>query len=195
MKPIATTKWSGEVSAELETLFRTCEITDPFRFEWAAARARLGREKYIALGAALGGIPWWFCACVHMLECSFRWDRHWHNGDPLTARTRQVPAGRPRHGQPPFTWLQSARDALTMPGKAFDEVTDWSLPHALWLLEGYNGYGYRLHRGIHSPYLWSGTNHYTKGKYVADGKYDSQAVSKQAGCAGLIKILLGDKAS
>jgi lysozyme family protein len=186
-----TKDWNEEVRAELDLLYRTAQITDPARFEWAAARARLGRETYISLGAMLGGIPWWFCACIHMLECGFSWKKHWHNGDPLTARTVQVPAGRPRVGNPPFPWLASARDALTMPGKAFDEVDDWSLPHALWLLEGFNGRGYRLYRGIHSPYLWAGTSHYTKGKYVADGKWNSEAVSKQAGCAGLIKILIG----
>jgi lysozyme family protein len=184
-------KWNEEIRVELDLLFRTAVITDPLRFESAAARARLGREKYIALGARLGGIPWWFLACIHELECSGRWDRHWHNGDPLTARTVQVPMGRPRKGQPPFGWLESAEDALTMPGKEFDQVGDWSIPHALWLLEGYNGRGYRMYRGIHSPYLWAGTNHYTKGKYVADGKYSTEAVSKQAGSAGLIKILLG----
>lgn len=190
IRPTKTKSWNEEVRVELDLLYRTAQITDAGRFEWALARARSGRDRYESIGEDLGGIPWWFCASVHMLECSFSWTKHWHNGDPLTARTRRVPAGRPRKGKAPFTWLESAHDALTMPGKAFDRVEDWSIPHALWLLEGFNGFGYRLYRGIHSPYLWAGTNHYTRGKYVSDGRYSATAVSKQAGCAGLIKRLL-----
>jgi lysozyme family protein len=189
IKVTKTSTWSELVKTELDLLYRTAVVTEPLRFEPVAARARLGREKYLALGSRLGGIPWWFLACVHNMECGMNWERHWHNGDPLTARTVNVPAGRPKRGEPPFSWLASAEDALRM--KKLDEVLDWSMPHALWLLEKYNGHGYRLYRGIHSPYLWAGTNHYKAGKYTSDGKYDAAAVSKQAGCAGLIKILTG----
>jgi len=35
---------------------------------------------------------------------------HLHNGDPLTARTVNVPKGRPKTGQPPFAWGISAKD-------------------------------------------------------------------------------------
>jgi lysozyme family protein len=191
MSTIRITKskaFNEEVRVELDLLYKTCRITDPARFDWAAARARLGRAKYDQLSKELG-IPWWFLACVHMMECGFSWEKHWHNGDPLTARTVLIPRGRPRNGQPPFGWWESAVDALTMPGKEFDKVKDWSMPHALWLLEKFNGHGYRLYRGIHTPYIWAGTNHYTRGKYVKDGVYSSTAVSKQAGCAGLIRIL------
>ena len=43
--------------------------------------------------------------------------------------------------------------------------------------------------GINSPYLWSYFNHYTKGKFVADHKYDPNAVSKQCGTAVMLKAL------
>lgn len=187
--PLATTTWSEAVRGELSALLATCVITDPARFRGARTISLANRARYEALGRSLGGIPWWFIAAIHGLESSFLFTRHLHNGDPLTARTRQVPAGRPPTGEPPFTWEQSGRDALTMPGKAYDRVTDWSPAHALWLLENYNGLGYRLYRGIQSPYLWAGTNHYTAGKYVADGKWDGAAVSKQAGAAGLLLTL------
>ena len=65
---------------------------------------------------------------------------HLHNGDPLQARTVHVPSGRPVVGSPPFTWRQSALDALTL--KGFHEVGDWSVPHMLYLLEKYNGTAY-----------------------------------------------------
>jgi lysozyme family protein len=99
----------------------------------------------------------------------------------------QVPAGRPPHGNPPFTWEASAQDAVRY--QKLTKITDWSLAHALYLLEGYNGYGY-LYHGRNSPYLWSFSNHYTKGLYVSDGKYDPEAVCRQAGSACVLKRMV-----
>jgi lysozyme family protein len=70
-----------------------------------------------------------------------------------------------------------------------DQVTDWSVPHMLYLLEGYNGFGYRR-RGLPTPYLWSFSNNYEKGKFVADGHYDPEAVSKQCGAALMLKAIM-----
>ena len=187
IKITKTISWNEEVRVELDLLWRTMEITDAGRFVLSRAKALNGRGFYEKLGESMG-IPWWFIACIHGMECGFNFSLHLHNGDSLQRRTRRVPAGRPVEGDPPFTWMESARDALGM--KGLDRVQDWSMPHALWLLEVYNGLGYRLYRRMPSPYLWAGTNHYTAGKYVSDGKYDATAVSKQAGCAGLIKTIL-----
>jgi lysozyme family protein len=141
--------------------------------------------------AAGGSIPWWFVALIHNMECSLSFKKHLHNGDPLTARTRLVPAGRPASGSPPFTFLESAVDALTMPGKAYHLETDWTIPAVLFKLEGFNGFGYRkFHPSVKSPYLWSGSNHYTRGKYVADGVWSDKAVSKQLGSAVLLRALV-----
>lgn len=145
-----------------------------------------GRALYEEVGAALGGIPWEFIGIIHGMECGFNFAGHLHNGDPLTARTVQVPAGRPKSGQPPFTWRESAADALTM--KGFHQVTDWSVPRMLYLLEKYNGFGYRM-RAVPTPYLWSFSNLYEKGKFVADGKYDPDKVSKQCGAAVMLKAV------
>jgi lysozyme family protein len=57
-------------------------------------------------------------------------------------------------------------------------------------LEGFNGYGYSLYRNINSPYLWSGSNNYTAGKYIADNVYSKTAVSSQIGIALLLKNIL-----
>ncbi len=133
-----------------------------------------------------GRIPWYFIACVHYLECGFSFNKHLHNGDPLTALTRQVPAGRPKvNHPPPFTFEESAIDALKLMG--FDKVTSWKLPFILRKLEAYNGFGYFKFHSMNSPYLWSYSNQYTKGKYVADGKFDSEAVSAQCGSAVILK--------
>lgn len=120
------------------------------------------------------------------LEGSFNFKGHLHNGDPLTARTAQVPKGRPKKWNPPSDWESSAVDALTMKGYA--SQTDWSLERALYRFESYNGWGYRG-IDIGSPYLWSFSKHYTKGKYVKDGKYDPSAISKQCGATVMLKAL------
>ncbi|XUM22232.1 hypothetical protein ACRAVF_00975 [Bradyrhizobium oligotrophicum S58] len=62
------------------------------------------------------------------------------------------------------------------------------------LLEQYNGLGY-ARRGVPSPYVWAGTDQYRAGKYVRDGVYDSQAVDRQPGCAGLLKTMMEIDAS
>lgn len=73
--------------------------------------------------------------------------------------------------------------------KGYDKVSDWSVPHMLYLWEKYNGMGYRAQR-VPSPYLWSFSTIYTSGKYVADGKFDRAAVSRQCGAALTLKTLL-----
>jgi hypothetical protein len=120
------------------------------------------------------------------MEASLVFTAHLHNGDPLTARTIHVPSGRPLTGQPPFTWEESATDALSFSHKA--EWHDWSIPGILYQLEAYNGFGYRTrHPGVLTPYLWSYSNHYVSGKYVADGTFSASAVSHQCGAAVLLR--------
>lgn len=129
------------------------------------------------------GVPWWVVGIIHSLEGG-GFSAHLHNGDPLTARTTHVPANRPLAGSPPFTWEESARDAIAMRG--WNAQTDWSLPGTLYQLEKYNGWGYRP-LGIPTPYLWSMTNHYNRGKFTSDGRFDPNAVSAQAGAAAILR--------
>ncbi len=136
----------------------------------------------------LTGVPWFAVAAIHSLEASGNFTRHLHNGDPLTARTVHVPAGRPPSGNPPFRWEDSAADALAL--KNLHHVTDWSIERLAYEFERYNGFGYRLyHPHVKSPYLWSFSNQYTKGKYVADGRWSETAVSQQCGAMVLLKRL------
>jgi len=129
-------------------------------------------------------VPWYVIAVIHNMESSQKFTKHLHNGDPLTARTVQVPAGRPIDGNPPFTWEVSAVDALMF--DKLDAVEDWTIPGALFALEKFNGFGSRS-RGIKTPYLWSFSNHYSKGKFIADNVFDPNAVSQQCGAAVLLK--------
>lgn len=147
------------------------------------------RERYDKV-SDITGIPWWFVAILHKMESDLNFYRHLHNGDPLSVRTYHVPVGRPLLGNPPFTWEESAVDALELSGFTKDE--DWSFEGVLFKFEEFNGLGYEKH-GINSPYLWSGSDLYQKGKYVGDGQYDPNAVSAQIG-AGVImkKMFLND---
>ena len=190
--PVRAKTFNEEVRLELTKLWETSKVTAvDDRFEWALRKLTDNQDAYAKVAEAVNSqMPWWFVGVIHVLECSCRFDQHLHNGDSLKAKTVRVPAGRPKTGKAPYNWEESAIDALTMPGKAYHEEGDWSIAATLFRLEGYNGYGYRLYRGIHTPYLWSGTNHYTRGKYTSDGNYSATAVSKQAGAAGLIKLAL-----
>jgi lysozyme family protein len=174
--------------ATYEGLFQSCVISPAKAGSilWYRQRMVEGRPRYENVGSDMN-IPWYFIAVIHALEGSCNFRTHLHNGDPLSARTVNVPAGRPANGNPPFSWEESARDALTM--DYFDRQTDWTLAPILYRLERFNGWGY-FWRGLETPYLWSFSNHYTRGKFVRDGVYDPDAVSDQAGAAVLLKDMV-----
>jgi lysozyme family protein len=177
------------LKSSYQLLFDSCLIK-PDRAQAvnaAVAKIRANRERYEAVGSALG-VPWYVVGLIHMMESSGNFTAHLHNGDPLTARTTHVPAGRPKAGTPPFSWEESAADALEL--QRFGSWKDWGIPGILFKLEAYNGFGYREnHPDVSSPYLWSFSNHYTRGKYVADGSFSPTAVSAQCGAAVMLKRL------
>ena len=133
-------------------------------------------------------VPWYVIGVIHALECNLSFNRHLHNGDPLDKQTKRVPPGRPKVWSPPYEWEESALDAVQVVG--FHRWGDWSVPGTLYKLEAYNGFGYRKHHPeVRSPYLWSYSNHYTKGKYVGDGVWSENTVSKQPGVATILRRL------
>jgi lysozyme family protein len=132
-------------------------------------------------------MPWYFLAIIHGMEADFRFDSHLHNGDPLTGRTVRVPAGRPARGTPPFSWEESAMDAITV--NRYDKWNDWSIAGMLVAWERYNGLGYRQY-GVNSPYVWACTDLYAKGRYVADGRFEANAESRQCGAVAMLKGLI-----
>lgn len=186
----AFSKMKGEYEKLIETMnIKTNWVTGAHNVARKILSNKARYEKVSELASG-GTIPWWFIGVIHNLECSLSFNKHLHNGDSLARKTRRVPANRPAGNKSgPFTFEESAVDALRM--KGFHNIKDWSLARAAYELERYNGWGYRLGRGRPlSPYLWSGSNHYTRGKFVADGKYDPTAVSKQLGAMVLVKVLV-----
>lgn len=144
------------------------------------------KTRYQAVAEPFHGMPWWFVAIIHEMEGDADFSTHLHNGDPLTARTVHEPSGRPAVGSPPFTWEESAADALRL--KELGSVTDWSVPRALFELERYNGWGYV--GKINSPYLWAKTSLEEPGKYIADHVWSATAVSKQWGAAAILRAMM-----
>lgn len=182
---------TADLRAEYQRLIDTATVMPSF-LPVVAAMARkmadgLHWPRYESV-AAIVECPVHLVALIHAMEAGLNFSKHLHNGDPLTGRTIHVPKGRPEVGHPPFSWEESAVDALTLQG--LDTWDDWSLPGLAYVLERYNGWGYRrYHPHCKSPYLWSMTTAYTAGKYVADGKWSDTAVSKQAGAMALLKGL------
>lgn len=172
---------------EYDRLWRTMHVQKIAAADKIADRIVANRARYAAVEKT-SGVPWFITAVIHSLEGSGSFTTHLHNGDPLTRRTTRVPKGRPVAGSPPFTWEESAADALKYDG--LTSWRDWTVAGILFKLEGFNGWGYRLHhKTVLTPYLWSFSNHYAKGKYVADGKWDGSAVSAQCGAAVLLRRL------
>ena len=174
-------------------LWSNVSIEDEPTVNAVADKIIANKDTYMKAQRA-SGIWWPVIAAIHNMESSLSFFRHLHNGDPLTGKTVNVPSGRPKTGSPPYTWEESAADALSM--KLTDEVDYLDTPEEiLWFCERYNGWGYQLGAGQNttpakrSPYLWSKTNHWIKGKYVADGRFDANAGSSQVGVAAILKAL------
>jgi len=179
---------TANLSKEYVDLWRSCEIRPARGKEVDAIVDRIvdHKRRYVDAGKP-HGVPWHVVGVIHMLEGSGSFKTHLHNGDPLTARTVHVPAGRPKSGTPPFAWEESASDALVFDG--LGTWKNWSLPGTLFALERFNGFGYRPKK-IHSPYLWSFSNQYAKGKFVADNVFSPTAVSQQCGAAVLLRRMV-----
>jgi lysozyme family protein len=175
-------------------LFDTCVIRPERKASVAWYVDKLTSPKYRTAYEKLEDdvcIPWYFIGVIHALETSFNFNAHLHNGDPLERRTVHVPAGRPEKWLPPSDWQSSAKDALTF--EKYTDHLDWNLERILFRLEGYNGFRSREQHGINTPYLWSFSNHYTSGKFVADNEWSATAVSEQCGAAVMIKAMVDRK--
>lgn len=131
--------------------------------------------------AAATRVPWFIIAVIHEREASQSWAANIAQGDPWNAVSRHVPKGR----GPFSSWKDAALDALINCAPYAARWNNWTAGGALTLLEHYNGLGY-ANRGMPSPYIWASSDQYSKGKYVADGVFDPDAVDRQLGCAALI---------
>jgi len=159
----------------------------------AVSRIVTNRLRYDSVEKKTG-VPWWVVAILHMRESSFSMNAWLANGDPLSGPTVQVPAGLRCPGNPPWSWEDAAVVSLRHHnGTEKPELN--TVGAALDYIERYNGLGYRTGAGRNtippssSPYIWSGTTGYERGKYVADGRFSSTAIDAQIGAAAIMMEL------
>lgn len=169
------TKWPG-YAKQWDSMKIKAGREAEFKQLASFAIANKARYKIIELRT---GVPWYMIAALHRRESDADFRTYLGNGDPLSRKTSNVPAGRG-----PFpTFEAGAIDALKYDG--LTSVSDWRLEKVLYYAELFNGAGYDM-RGLPSPYLWGGTNIQKPGKYVGDGRWSSSAVDGQPGVAPLI---------
>ncbi len=140
---MASIRFSKGLRREYEQLFGTCQLRSEcfIQVDNLVETAVQNQDRYQGVADEIGSVPWFVIAVIHNMEASQRFDLHLHNGDPLTAQTVHRPENRPRFGRPPFTWEESAIDALRF--FRLHRRTDWSLAKTLYTLESFNGWGYR----------------------------------------------------
>jgi lysozyme family protein len=152
--------------------------------DWALNTIANSKSRYLAVEEDTD-VPWYFVAALHYMESSLDFRRNLHNGEPWNAVTTRVPSGRG-----PFkSWHDSAVDALKCDG-LFElmPLSEWTFEDMLKWAESYNGEGY-YRRGVMSPYVWSWTQHYTGGLYLADHVYFAHKKQMSGGVAAIMSEL------
>lgn len=165
--------------------YEICKINPDHLYDlkWIARQILKHKDRYDIV-AFKTGMPWYLLASLHSLEASMDFNTYIQNGDPLfnkegdPIKTTHVPAG----VGPYMSWEESCIAAFR------NKKGPWDLGSCLKFAEEYNGIGYRK-RCVPTPYLWSYTDQYVKGKYKADHTYDPEAQSKQPGVAAIFKVL------
>jgi lysozyme family protein len=130
------------------------------------------------------GIPQVFIATSFEREASSDFRLSPAQGDRWDRVSVHVPRGRG-----PFpSWTAAAIDSYTL--DKLDRVGKENWTWARFCYEGelFNGFGYRAH-GVHTPYLWAGSNNYTSGKFVADGRFDPNHVDTQLGIVPVARAM------
>jgi lysozyme family protein len=162
-------------------------------YDVSAERIIANSARYREVEARTG-VSRLFIAAAHFMESgSLSFEHNLFNGEPLNVVTSKYPAGR----GPWASWEDAASEAMRefADRGLSSSLREPSMPQLACLLERYNGAGY-ISLGQSSPYLWSGTNHYTKGKFVErrrfilfgpfDSYFDPELVSEQAGAVPLV---------
>ncbi len=151
------------------------------------------KAKYEAV-AKKTGVPAELIAALHWRESTGNFNTYLHQGDPLGKKAVNWPNNIPIFHK----WESAAEHALNqkkwLRDKLKIDADTTDLAALATYAEYYNGLGYH-YKGKPSPYVWSGTNQYTRGKYVADGKYSSVTKDKQLGVVAMIQYIRDQQAA
>lgn len=172
---------------------------DPARVNTARAVARKlvapgAKSRYMGIASRIEKlghyIPWWVIGLIHDRECrktrsgDLSWTCNIGQGSPFNVKSRVKPYNGPFN-----SFEEAAVAALVYENPKAALNKDWSAGGTLTILERYNGLGYAK-KGRPSPYIWAGSDQYKKGKYVADGVYDPNAVDAQLGNAIVLSEMM-----
>jgi lysozyme family protein len=172
----------AQLTAEYANLLARMKIT---RLPEATAIAgrlltNVSQGKYAEISAKLG-IPQIFIATSFERESSSNFMLSPAQGDPWNERSVHVPAGR----GPYPNWAAAAIDTYTHEGLV---GLTWDWTRLCYEGEMFNGFGYRAY-GLQTPYDWSGTNNYVRGKFVSDGKFNGSVVDAQLGIIPVARVM------
>jgi len=154
------------------------------------------KEEYFEPVAKKAGVPWELVAAIHYRECGnnfSKFNTYLHNGQKLGTPTTIVPKGKnfPNNKN---GWISAAEDALINTVRVQEIGTEFQYDNTDHLIKSaaiaelFNGPGYRK-KGATSPYVFSGTNRYSSGKYVKDGVFDPSEIDKQSGIIAIMTAL------
>lgn len=185
---------ADRLTAFKATADRLCAADNKVRYQGVTDRL----AELAALKPTVIAVPWWFVAIVSEREYGGppHWDRQLGQGDPLGQKSHNVPAGMgpylshdgdvtPGHD----AWTRCCVDVLVNSAPFAAKWADWSIGGVLTLFEEYNGLGYAAH-GVPSAYVWSGSDQYVSGKFVADHEYRAGVIDMQEGCAPLLAMMM-----
>jgi lysozyme family protein len=148
------------------------KLADKHRDEWAEVTAKTGVPR-------LWGIASFERESSSNYSCSPA------QGDPWDKVSVHVPRGL----GPYADWGDSCVAAYDIDKLDAVGAPNWTWTRACYEGELYNGFGPRAH-GRHTGYLWSWTNIYTGGKYVADGQWDPDVKDQQCGMVPMMAAML-----
>jgi lysozyme family protein len=142
------------------------------------------RQRYENV-AKIVNIPASLIAAIHYRESSNNFGTYLHNGDPLGRRTVREPKGILF-----AKWEEAAAHAIRQKDSIRKDLgltrRSTSMIAIAVFAERYNGLGYKL-RGVFSPYVFSGTNLYKGGLFVADHKFNDKIKDRRPGILALMK--------
>ena len=174
-----TTSWEA-LEPDYAKMLDSMEVRDNWKGQITQAANRLiaHSDRYLTVQVATG-VDWELIAAIHYREANGNFALDIREGGHIRAAT----------------WEADSINALKEQGvtQLFKNNPKDHLKEefAVWIAERWNGFGYRWNGYGPSPYLWSGTNHYTRGKYSSDGHYDPNLVDAQMGFVPLYMDLKG----
>jgi len=171
-----------ELEADYTRMIAAAKMTRPSAVNTIVTGLLIHRDRFLTLQQATGVPALWVMPVFYRERPSF--DAYLGNGDPLNAVTTRVPAGR----GPFATWEAGARDALEL--EHITQVEGWTWERLCYQWEAWNGFGPRAH-GRPTGYVWSGTDQYQGGKYIADGPggWSPGTWDSQLGCFAIAKAI------